>query len=673
MSSPSAQPGPDTPAPDAPAADTPAPDAPAADTPAPDAPAADTPAPDAPAAEAPAAEAPAPEADAPAAEPAEAEPAPEPHEVERSPEAIPEPQASTKQAPAKKAAKKGKGGGKAAAAPKGPSPEEITRRIGETNEKALAYVLSPDPKLSRLSRKAREALLPDLPPVVAGALLGPAALARHFIAYASYGRYRDLFSLWELFRQRPAECKPILAERQPALDKAREQLSTAIRLGLTGRADRAAEDVRRAEGLIWQWVREPLMEHLALVGMRPEIAATLLEREPSLEIPLPEQPDARWLDEAAAARRHGELPPALDALLAANIDRLPATVATLGMAQDHYPDRVLPLLDHVNLDGPEIGSVLAWARDHGYADRLHARIRQRVEEAAEGTRAEALAVWNAWRERGVDVPLSERLRVPTLEGLDLTKPESALLVKALVDEGADLQPQQALEDLAAHKIDAGEKAYEAFVCAGLPVTLPARLREKNIGVKEGTRCPACEAWTWVRPGHERRCPRLAAMPAEPAAAPAAPPEEHTAADDWEAAAQAQPAGPADPAPPQPTGPAGPAAAQPAAETAATAPQQVAAAQQAAPAEPEPAAPSGADAWEAAARDAALAEDEEPTHGDTPVDAAALPAAAPEPMPAASEPEQPAPGPAPAPFADQPPDDTAADDEDSTPPGAGAGA
>jgi hypothetical protein len=647
MSSPSAQPGPDqTPSDEA------TPEPAATDTPDP------TPEPENP-------------PETVAAPPETVEPSPEtveasPEAIEASPEAIeasPEaaeqaPPAGKKQEPAKKAGGK-KGKQKGAAAAKGPTPEEITRRIGATNEKALVYVLSPDPKLSRLSRKAREALLPDLPPVVAGALLGPAALARHFIAYASHGRYRDLFSLWELFRQRPAECKPVLAERQPALDKARDRLRTAIRVGLTGRADRAAEDVRRAEGLIWQWVREPLMENLPLVGMRPEIATKLLEREPDLEIPLPATPDARWLDEAAAARRHGPLPPALDALLAANIDRLPATVATLGMAQDHYPERVVPLLNHVNLDGPEIGSVMAWARDHGHAERLHARISERVQEAAQGPRAEALAVWQAWRERGVEIPLPEALRVPNLEGLDLTKPESAILIAALQAEGADLQPQRALDDLAAQNRQLAEKAYEAFVCADLPVTLPAALRG-NVMVKEGTRCPACEAWTWVRPGHERRCPRLAAMPPEPAAQPAAAPAEHTPADDWEAAAQSQPNPQAEASPSPP--------AQPAPEAAATAPQQVAAA--AAQESPEPA-PSPAEEWEAAARDAALAEADAPAHGGEPVDPATLPAAAPEPMPAPAEPSQPAPGPAPAAFSD-PPDDAAAD-EATGPPDAGAGA
>jgi len=43
--------------------------------------------------------------------------------------------------------------------------EDILRRIGDTNERALAYVLDPDPQLSRLSRKVRENVIADLPPV----------------------------------------------------------------------------------------------------------------------------------------------------------------------------------------------------------------------------------------------------------------------------------------------------------------------------------------------------------------------------------------------------------------------------------------------------------------------------------------------------------------------------
>ena len=38
------------------------------------------------------------------------------------------------------------------------SPKDVIRRIGDTNERAVRYVLNPDPKLSRLSKKVREAL-----------------------------------------------------------------------------------------------------------------------------------------------------------------------------------------------------------------------------------------------------------------------------------------------------------------------------------------------------------------------------------------------------------------------------------------------------------------------------------------------------------------------------------
>src|SRR3712207_1892946 len=161
-------------------------------------------------------------------------------------------------------------------------PEDVIRRIGDTNDRALAYVLDPDPQLSRLSRKTREALITDLPPVTAGALLGPAALARHFVASAASGRYRDLFPLWQLFRERPDECRPILAERQRALEKGRLALGTAVRLGLSGHAERVAEDVGRAEGLIWTWLREALVADLPAVGQRPALASALLQREPGL-------------------------------------------------------------------------------------------------------------------------------------------------------------------------------------------------------------------------------------------------------------------------------------------------------------------------------------------------------------------------------------------------------
>lgn len=401
------------------------------------------------------------------------------------------------------------------------SSDEVVGRIGDSTEAALQYVLSPDPKLSRVPRKVREALVVELPPVTAGALLGPAALARHFVASAASGRYRDLFALWELFRQRPAECKPVLAERSRALEKARGALTTAVRLGLRGRADRVAEDIRDAQGLIWQWLREVVVEDLPAVARRPAVASALLLREPELDVPLPSVPDDRWLAEAAAALESGPLAPAVDALLAAHVDRLPATVATLSLAQERYPDRVPALLEHVELAGPEIGSVMAWSRDHGHADRLRARLQEHVVALAERDRAEGLAVWQAWRQRGLELGLPEPLRAHSLDGLDPGRPETAELLARLVADGADLEPQTVLEDLAQRNRQLAEKAYEAFVCAGLAVGLPRPL-EGNPIVREGTRCPHCAAWTWVRPGHERRCPRRPATePAPPAAEPLA--------------------------------------------------------------------------------------------------------------------------------------------------------
>ena len=420
---------------------------------------------------------------------------PHPSVIEENPEAAAPPEATQKPKP--KARK-----------PAGPDPAEITRRIGKTNEQALAYVLDPDPKLTRLSRKAREALITEVPPVTAGALLGPAALARHFIASAAAGRYRDLFFLWDLFRERPEECKPVLAERQRALERGRQTLSTALTLGLVGRADRVAEDVTRAQGLIWTWVREVLVAELKAVGRRPRIAAALLIREPDLEIPLPAEPDDRWLAEAAAAKQEAPLPQAIDDLLSANIDRLPPTVATLSQVSEQYPERVSTLVDRIDLDAENIGALLAWSRDHGMADRLRARIEAQIDEAAAKGRAEGLAAWSTWRNRGVELALPETLRAPTIEGLDLARPESAEVIATLIGNGAAIDAQGELEQLAGKNRQLAEKAYEAFVCAGLDVHLPLAL-EGNPIVRDGTRCPACQAWTWVRPGHERRCPRQA--------------------------------------------------------------------------------------------------------------------------------------------------------------------
>ncbi|HWH32042.1 MAG TPA: hypothetical protein VNU01_05165, partial [Egibacteraceae bacterium] len=198
-----------------------------------------------------------------------------------------------------------------------PEPRDIVRRIGSDSEAALAYVLAPDPQLSRLGRKVKEELITELPPVTAAALLGVEALARHFLASAAAGRYRDLFFMWELFRERPDECRQVLAERPKAVEKGRHALQTAYRLGIKGHAERVAQDVARAQGLVWQWLREEVHADLAAVGRRPGVAAALLRREPDTEVPLPDSPDADWLAEAVAARADGELPAAIDALVAA--------------------------------------------------------------------------------------------------------------------------------------------------------------------------------------------------------------------------------------------------------------------------------------------------------------------------------------------------------------------
>ncbi|CAN5875400.1 hypothetical protein BH20ACT7_BH20ACT7_09050 [soil metagenome] len=496
----------------------------------------EAPAPTEPAAEAEPAESPAPTESAAEAEPAaevvapagagelddhdedhDDEDAVEPGEVEPNPEAIPPveavppaeamPPAEAQAEPAARGEQKG-ARSKPKPAPKkpaGPDPAAVIKRIGTSNEAALRYVLSPDPSLTRLSRKVRESLITDVPPVTAGALLGPAALARHFVASAAAGRYRDLFSLWELFRIRPDEVKPVLAERQRALERAREMLSKAARLGMGGRAERVAEDIASAQGLIWTWLREIVTADLAAVGRRPQIATALLEREPGLDIPLPDKPTDSWLAEAASVRQAKPVPAGVDALLSAHIDRLPATVATLSLTAEHYPERLPALLDRVDLDRDDIGSIMAWARDHGMGDRLRERIRESV-EAASGDRAQGLARWQFWRERGVDLPLPDALRTPTIEGLDLARPESAHLIAGLVSDGVSIDPQGELDALATRNRQLAEKAYEAFVCAELDVHLPLAL-EGNPIVRDGTRCPSCQAWTWVRPGHEQRCPR----------------------------------------------------------------------------------------------------------------------------------------------------------------------
>lgn len=387
----------------------------------------------------------------------------------------------------------------------GPTVAEVVARIGTSNEAVLAYVESPEPRWQRLPRAVREELIADLPAPTAAALLGPAALARHFVASAAGGRYRDLFALWTLFSRHPEDCKPELAARGQALERARRNLRLATKIGLSGHAGHVAADIQRAEGLIWQWLRQVLDEHLHIVGARPIVAAALSGADPDAEIPLPAEPSAAWLAEAAAARQEGPLPSVIEERLGANVHRLPATISTLRLAATHYPDRIPHLLDAVDLDAPDAEAFLAWARDHGYTDRLVGRLRERLEVVAGRDREEALRLWHRWRERGVDLELPQPLLAEGLGELDLARPETAHLAKALLDRGEDVAVQQRIEELAARNRQLAEKAFEAATSAGIWVTLPAVL-EANPIVRDGTRCPRCHAWTWVRPGHEQRCP-----------------------------------------------------------------------------------------------------------------------------------------------------------------------
>lgn len=533
--------------PEAPAEDAPAEAAPAEEAPAVEAEAA--PAEDAPAEEAPAGDAPAedtPAGDTPAEAPAAADKGDKPEKAKK---------------PKKKK-------------PAGPDPAAIVKRIGATSEAALAYVQDPDPKLARMSRKHREAVISEIPPVTAGALLGPDALCRHFLASAAAGRYKDLFFLWELFKLFPEDCKPVLASRQKAQEKARNKMRTATHLGLLGSADRVADDIERAAGLPWRWLQEILEPMGPAIRQRPVVLAAMLRRSPSFDAGAPEEPSDRWLAEAAALRESGkEVPEVIDSLLGKYADRLPATLATLTMTQTQYPDRVPALIDRIDLRAKDIHAMLAWARDHGHGDQLHARIAADVEEAAAAGRSEGLARWKSWTDHGVDVEMPASLSAPTLDGLDLGRPESAELIKRLIDSGADMNAQTILDGVAAENRMLGEKAYESFVCAGFDdIHLPLAL-EGNPMVRPETRCPACQAWTWVRPGHEARCPHdgmpLGSAPQEDAAAavdaavsalapavadegqPAAPAGERPAAPPPASEAPAQPAAPAEPAPPAP--------------------------------------------------------------------------------------------------------------------------
>jgi hypothetical protein len=388
---------------------------------------------------------------------------------------------------------------------------DLTQRIGVTNEAALAYVREPDPRLDRLSARVREELITEVPAVTAGALLGRAALARHFVASASTGRYRDLFGLWELFSADPDACRPVLQERPEALERARAALESATVLGLRGHADRVAEDVLRAKGLIWQWLSAVLSDNRELVAARPQVASAVLQRDPQADLELPDEPDEAWLREAAAARAAtGPLAPPVEQRLRDHAYRLPATIANLEFIREQLPDALAGVLADVDLDRPDIGAVLAWSRDHGVAAPVVDRIIGHVATAIETDPASGLAAWWQWREAGVAVDLPDALTRAPIDAFDLTRPETAALLAARANEGEDVAADERLAALATSNRQLAEKAYEALVCAGLDVELPAAL-EDNPMVRDGARCPACRAWTWVRPGHERRCPRLAAM------------------------------------------------------------------------------------------------------------------------------------------------------------------
>ena len=430
-----------------------------------------------------------------------------------------------------------------------------------------------------MARKHREAVISEIPPVTAGALLGPDALCRHFLASAASGRYTDLFHLWELFKAFPDDCKPVLASRQKAQEKAKKKLATATHLGLLGSsADRVAADIDRASGLPWRWLKEVLEPMGPAIRQRPVVLAAMLRRDPGYTVELPEEPNDRWLAEAASLRESGaDVPDVIDGMLSRFAERLPATLATLRMAHEQYPDRVPALIDRVDLEARDIGAIMAWARDHGHGDQLTGRVATDVAEAATSSRAEGLARWTTWSERGVTVDMPESLMAPTLEGLDLGRPESAVLVKRLVDAGADMDPQAILDGVAADNRMLGEKAYEAFVCAGFDEVHLPLLLEGNPMVKAETRCPACQAWTWVRPGHEARCPREGyAVPGEHADAEASvdaavatlvsgadvTPAEPVAAGERPAAAPPPPAAAPESTPSTPEPPAAPAAEAP---------------------------------------------------------------------------------------------------------------
>lgn len=410
--------------------------------------------------------------------------------------------APTADAPKKKGRRKKK-------KPVGPTPAQALQRIGNTVEAAMAYVAAPEAQWQKLSAGFLEELITELPPLTAAALLGPEALCRHFLASAATGRYRDLFNLWDLFKAYPEQCKPILMSRTEAQERAKHKLRVATEFGLIGSADRVAEDIDRAQGLPWNWIRDILKDVGPLIAQRPVVIAALWRKDPAWPIDLPTQPDQRWLSEAAALHNHAEsVPPAIDAILGQHLESLPTTPSTLGLAAQHHPDQVAVLLDRLDPEAEDLVATARWARDHGYdlTDRLFAHL----DQVAKGNRAKAAAMWAHWRAGDVaPEQLPDALLLPTMDGLDLGAPESWDLAAILVQRGATIDAQAIVDQAAATNRQVGEKAYEAAVCAGFAeVHLPAGLAS-NPNIKPDARCPKCAAWTWVRPKHETRCPRSA--------------------------------------------------------------------------------------------------------------------------------------------------------------------
>lgn len=443
----------------------------------------------------------------PDAPPATSEDAPASESAEM-PKAEVAPQATDKktaeapqEAPKKKRRKKKK--------PAGPTPAQALQRIGNTTEEAMAYVASPEAQWQKLSSGFLEELITELPPLTAAALLGPEALCRHFLASAATGRYRDLFNLWDLFKTYPEQCKPILMSRTEAQERAKHKLRVATEFGLIGSADRVAEDIDRAQGLPWNWIRDILKEVGPLIAQRPVVIAALWRKDPSWPIDLPDQPDQRWLSEAAALHNHADpVPEAIDNVLGQHLESLPTTPSTLGLAAHHHPDQVPVLLDRLDPEAEDLVATVRWARDHGYD--LTERLFAHLDQIAKESRAKAAAMWAHWRAGGVaPQQLPESLMVPTMDGLDLGAPESWDLAAILVKNGATIDAQAIVDQAASTNRQVGEKAYEAAVCAGFnEVHLPAGLAS-NPNIKPDARCPKCAAWTWVRPKHETRCPRSA--------------------------------------------------------------------------------------------------------------------------------------------------------------------